>query len=221
MGKEYGRLSLLEREKLAILRAEGRSIREIGRILGRSHSSVSRELRRHGKSKEYLPEPAHNKAKAKKVRAGKRRRLKNIAIQQFTHRKLEQGWSPEQIAGRLKYHYANASISHEAIYQWIYAEAPELIGCLARRHRSRRIKGNKRKNKKSLIPNRISINERPENANLRMEMGHWESDAIVSKASKAALNVLCERKSRYTLISLLERNTATFTRNAIKDRLLR
>lgn len=221
MGKEYSQLGLLEREKLAILRAEGRSMREIGRILGRSHSSISRELKRNGKRREYLPEPAHNKAKAKKASAGTRKRLKNLAIRQFVQRKLEHGWSPEQIAGRLKYHYANASISHEAIYQWIYLEAPELIGYLARRHRRRRIKGNKRKNKKSSIPNRISINERPESANLRTEVGHWESDTIVSKASRAALNVLCDRRSRFTLISILERNTMRFTGHAIRDKLRR
>lgn len=215
MSKKYNHLKLLERERVAILRAEGRSIREIGRLLGRNHSSISRELKRYGQNKPYLPEPAHEKARQKKKVAGKRKRLKNIAIRQFVRRKLEEAWSPELIAGRLKLHYANASISHEAIYQWIYKDAPELIGYLPRRHRKRRIKGNKRRNKKSLIPNRVSINQRPESANLRSEAGHWEVDAIVSRASKAALNVLCERKSRYTLINYLEQKSVRFTKDAI------
>lgn len=215
MGKNYHQFNLIEREKIAILRAEGRSIRAIGRILGRTHSSISRELKRNHHFKTYLPQTAHEKAGEKKKKAGKRRRLKNIAIRQFVQRKLEEGWSPEQIAKRLSLHYVNASISHEAIYQWIYKEAPELIGCLPRRHKRRRLKGNKRKNKRSLIPNRINICQRPEGANLRTEEGHWEADLIVSRESKAALQVLCERKSRYTRIRYLEQKTARLTREAI------
>lgn len=215
MGKNYYQFTLIERETIAILKARGQSIREIGRLLGRPHSSISRELKRNKHFQVYIPKTAHEKAGNKKKQAAQKKRLKTLAIRQFVQRKLKEGWSPEQIAKRLSLHYANASISHEAIYQWIYKEAPEFIGYLARHHKRRRLKGDKRKNKKSSIPYRINICHRPEEANLRSEAGHWEADLIVSAESKAALQVLCERKSRYTRIKYLERRTVDESRFAI------
>ncbi len=222
MGRQYNQLNLEDREGIAILKAEGMSIRQIGKELGKSHSTVVRELKRNAppiRQGKYLPLRAHQRAKQKKVLAGWRPRLKGPLIESYVKYHLIMGWSPEQIAGRLPLDYGGLFISHEAIYQYIYEEAPNLIGYLARRHKKRYCKGHSRKYKKCHIPNRISITERPPDIGERNDVGHWESDLAVSGSGKAALNVLCERRSRYTLITKLPDKTARFNRQAILNRL--
>jgi IS30 family transposase len=222
MGREYNQLNLEDRERIAILKAEGKSIRQIGRELGRTHSTIVRELKRNAppiRQGRYLPHKAHERAKQKKILSGQRQRLKRPLIESYVKYHLKMGWSPEQIAGRLPLDYAGVFISHEAIYQYIYTESPDLIGCLARRHKKRHRKGHPRKYKKCHIPNRISIAERPPEIGERRDVGHWEADLVMSGAGKTALNVLCERRSRYTLITKLPDKTALFTRQAILQRL--
>lgn len=221
MKKHYRQLSLEEREQLAILRASGQSLRGIAKILNRHHSTLSREWNRNqtcNKAK-YIPCQAHRKACVRKQLSGYRVCLKNPEIRRYVHKRLSLFWSPELIAGRLKLDYPGFSISHEAIYQYIYREAPQLIACLPRRHAKRRIKGAYRKAKKSKIPNRISIHERPEHINDRSVFGHWEADTVVSRQNRFVLNVLVERQSRFTKITRLSRNTAHLNQRAIKLRL--
>jgi len=219
MGKKYSQLSLGDRERIAILRAEGSSIREIGKEIGRHHSTIVREFRRHNEGS-YLPLKAEKAAKLRKKVAGRRTRLKNAKIRKYVMKQLKIGWSPEQISGRLSIEKPDLSISHEAIYQFVYETSPELIGYLARRHRSRYKRGTHRKRNYCHIPNRISISDRPAEVNERSEMGHWETDMVRSGKSKASLNVLCERVSRYTHITKLKDKTASFTRHAIRRRLV-
>ena len=91
----------------------------------------------------------------------------------------------------------------------------ELIFCLVRRHKKRMEKGHNRKHQKSHIPNRVSISERPEIVEKRERIGDWESDSMVSRQSKSALNVLTDRKSRVTVLKKLQRKTAKNTKLAI------
>ena len=135
------------------------------------------------------------------------------------HEKLKLGWSPEQIAGRIAFDQPLDSISHEAIYQYIYQEAKDLIGYLPRRHKKRYRMRYLRKAKRSQIPNRILITERPEEVNQRTVFGHWETDAMISRRSKAALNVLVERMSHYTRLTKLTEKSAHLTEEAIVKRL--
>ncbi len=221
MGRQYNQLNLEDRERIAILKAEGKSIRQIGKDLGKSHSTIVRELKRHVPPRQgkYLPLRAHERARQKKVEAGWRPRLKIPFIESYVKYHLIMGWSPEQIAGRLPLDNARAFISHEAIYQYIYKEAPDLIGYLARRHKKRHRKWHSRKHRRCHIPNRISITERPPEIGERRDIGHWEADLVMSHAGKTALNVLVERRSRYTLITKQPDKTALFTRQAILRRL--
>jgi IS30 family transposase len=110
-------------------------------------------------------------------------------------------------------------VCHESIYQYIYSEADWLVGYLARRHKKRHAKGHSRKHRRSHIPNRVSISERSDDINERKEFGHWEADSIVSRASKSALNILVERKARYTKLTKLTRKTSKETRKTISRRL--
>lgn len=224
MGKRYRQLSLDERERISILKAEGRGPSEIGRLLGRDRKTIERELVRNAPpvhQSYYLPHKAHERAKERKRAAGQREWLKNAELQRHIGKKLKEGWSPELIAGRLKQKGRLSTASHESIYRWVYEKRPDLIGCLPRRHKQRHKKGHSRKHRKSHIPNRISLAERPAAADQRKEFGHWEADAMVSRASKAAGQVLVERKSRYTKLTRVERKTASQTRKVINRRLAR
>jgi len=167
----------------------------------------------------YLAHKAHERAKGRKIAAGQREWLKNSKLQRHVEKKLEEGWSPELIAGRLKQKARLSTASYESIYRWVYEKRPDLIDCLPRRHKQRHKKGHSRKHRKSHIPNRISLAERPDAANQRREFGHWEADAMVSRASKAAAQVLAERKSRYLKLTLVKQKTASQTRAVINRRL--
>ena len=222
MKKRYRHLSLEEREKLSIMKAEGRGPSEIGRLMGRDRKTIERELLRNAPpvyQGYYLPHKAHERAKERKQAAGQREWLKNLKLQRDIEKRLKEGWSPELIAGRLKLKSQSLTASHESIYRWIYEKRTDLIGYLPRRHKQRQKKGHSRKHRKSHIPNRISLSERPTAVNQRKEFGHWEADTMISRASKTATQVLVERKSRYTKLTLVKRKTASQTRTAINRRL--
>jgi IS30 family transposase len=222
MGKRYTQLSLEERERLSILRAEGKGSSEIGRLLGRDRKTIERELSRNAPPVHrgyYLPHRAHERAKGRKQAAGRREWLKSPELQRHIEELLKEGWSPELISGRLRQEESSATVSHESIYRWVYKKRSDLIGYLPRRHKQRHKKGHSRKHRKSHIPNRISLSERSEAANQRAEFGHWEADLMVSMASRVAAQVLVERKSRYLKLTQVKQKTAPLTSAAINRRL--
>ena len=123
--------------------------------------------------------------------------------------RLRAGWSPELIAGRWRRRHPEDAISHEAIYQWVYAEARHLVPCLVRAHRRRRYRGYVRgKHRRVAIPQRVSIRQRPAVVQRRRQLGHWETDTMISRASAVALQVTVERTARYTRLARLPRKGA-------------
>lgn len=225
MEKGYRHISLEERDRIAEMRSLGQTVTEMAMALGRSKSTLSRELRRNATPayKVYLSHRAHERAVTRKQEAGSRPRLKNDQVVSYVRNKLEQGLSPELIAGRIELEQSGLSISHEAIYQYIYHPKTEgraeLIGLLVRGHRKRKSKGIGRKERKTKIPNRIPIEDRPLSVENRSRFGHWEGDSLVSRKSLAALNSLVERKSRLLLLTRLQRKTAELTTDAVILRL--
>ena len=220
--RKFKRLVLLEREELAILQAKGKSIREIARIMGRSHSSISRELKFHGvmgKNIHYSPCVANDIARMKRRKAGRKKVLDNSEIRDYVEEKVKLGWAPEIVSGRLPIDKPGYVASHETIYQYVYGQSWDLVGYLPRRHRWRQPKNKLRKTQGSRIPNRLSIDLRPEVINQREEFGHWESDLLVSHQSKNALNVMVERKSRYVQVIPIPDKTAESASQAILSRL--
>ena len=218
MKKHYSQLAIEEREQIALLRVQKKSIREISRILGRHHTSISRELKRnrYSSQKAYRPYRASVKARLRKSYAARRMRLKNKVIVRYVVQKLKLGWSPEQISGRIQTNYPKFSISHEAIYQYVYNDARELIGLLPRMHKNRHAKRPYDRHKNLRVSNRPSIEERPEQVNLRLQFGHWEADSMVSGVSQAATaHVLVERRSRLVRISKLKRKGPNETKRSI------
>lgn len=123
------------------------------------------------------------------------------------------GWSPETVAGRINFEAQRKVISHEAIYQWIYAEAPHLAEYLTRHHSQRKPRGPRRK-KKVRIPLRIPLNQRSEDANNRIESGHWESDLIIGTGCFAIQSTV-ERVSRKTFLRRIPNKTANENRSAL------
>ncbi len=218
-------MSLEERDRITEMKSEGKSLRKIAKELGRSPSTLSRELRRNGTPtyRVYLSHRAHERAVKRKKESGERPRLKNEETVAYVRDKLGEGWSPELIAGKIGQDSRGAGISHEAIYQFIYDPntegREELIGQLVRGHRKRKKKGIGRKERKIRIPNRIPIEERPVSADNRSRYGHWEGDSLVSRKSLAALNSLVERKSRYLFLTRLGRKSSAQTRDAVISRL--
>ena len=223
MGKRHNQLTRDEREKISILKASGKSLREIAFLMGRHHSTLSRELRRNCFRafgfEGYGPAKAEITARKRKSEASKRPRLKNQQIRDYAEEKLKLGWSPEQISGRLKIENPSLQISYEALYQHVYAEATHLIPYLPRRHKRRRVKAKRRQSQKMPIPHRISIDQRPEEINQRQSLGHWEADSAVSRASLTSLHVLLERKSRYVKLTKMRRNSASCVRTTVTRRL--
>lgn len=214
MSKRYKHLTRRERDRIAVLTSRGVSIREVARELGRSPATISRELRRHtAEGEEYLPSQAHQEYQAQWSECHRRARLKEPAIRIYVRRKVGLGWSPEQIAGRL-WEEKRLEISHEAIYQWIYAEARELIPHLPRA-KPKRVSRRYRKHSRPRIPGRVSIWERPREVEDREQIGHWEVDTIHARGSKAVLVILTERKTRLMKLRYLPSRTALGVDGAI------
>ncbi len=143
-------------------------------------------------------------------------RLKSRVLRFEVEQHLLKGWSPEIIAGRFKRQRPELpTISTEAIYQWVYSEAPHLIDCLIRSHPRRRRKRPRQKGKKVIIQQRVSIRERPPQIQSRIEPGHWESDLIIGRGGRAVLQTSVERVSRYTTITKVADKTARRCREAL------
>jgi len=197
---------------IGIWLAEGRKIAAIARQLGRSKSTISREVRRNGpriQKRSYLPHKAQERSeKRRKSSYADRLRMNDKRTHDYVTGRLMKGWSPELIAGRISIDRARISISHEAIYRWIYSEGREYISFLTRKHRRRWRKGNSRRPHKYNIPSRVSIDDRPEVINKRGEAGHWEVDTAFFHHSSEVLQVMSERKTRYTLLAKLKDITA-------------
>jgi transposase, IS30 family len=225
MARKYNHLSYEDRIVIRVRKKAGESIRKISRELGRAPSTVSRELRRNEQftnTRVIYPIYAQMKANGRRRRSYRKPRLKTRKLQRHVIKKLQAGWSPLVIAGRLKCLQREETVSHEAIYQFIYECRPDLRACLARHHKRRkRFRQSKKFSGKPLIPFRISINDRPESVAARTAVGDWEGDLMVSKAGPEAVQVLLERKSRRVFLSKIENKTAKVVRKAIIKKLKR
>ena len=219
--QHYLQLSYEERDHIATLYAKGTSVSEIARRLHRNKSTISREISRNKAPvlNVYGACRAEYKARRRKQQAGKRPRLKNSTIRYYVVRHLRMEWTPEQIAGRLRRKYPHLSICVESIYRFIYdpkiRKQENLVPLLPRAHRIRQQRGHRHTHREPHIPERKSILERPKTIETRQQAGHWETDTVIARKSKAALHVTVERKSRYTRINKLPNRTAKQIRTSL------
>ena len=193
----HKQISYAERYALYICLKDNLSYREITKKLGRSPNSWNYEVINNGEDREsYNPDVAHFNAQLRKWNANSRNPMKNKRVWDYVLQKLNKGYSPEQIAGRIKDDHKKDKtmrISHETIYIFINSYEGrdlELAKCL-RRKKFRKLRKGRLKAlppKKTKIPNRISINKRPKIVENKKRFGDWESDLMEGRrGTKAAL----------------------------------
>ena len=203
----YTHLTQDERYQIAILLKAGHDQSDIARVMNRHKSSISRELHRNPGQRGYRPKQAHEFSQAR-MRACENGPRVPAATWAFAEAKLAELWSPEQISGYLKTN-AQPGISHETIYQRIYADK-RAGGTLHRalrcqKARKKRYGGRERR---GTIPNQVSIEQRPAIVDSRKRFGDWEGDLVIGAGQQQALVTLNERKSRYSLIAHVPFKTA-------------
>jgi IS30 family transposase len=227
MEKLHRRLTLKERIIIETLLNENKSKSYIANQLKRNRSTITREVNNWIKKPSdkydatianfFAKEEYLNKRNLNKINTHKR-------LKAFVYRGLLSGFSPEQIAGRIKVLYPNdttMSISHEAIYQHIYKHrqsylGKKLIKLLPYHHHKRREKRKFAKNRVR-IKDQVNIRQRPQHVELRLEVGHWEGDLMIGTGQKSAIGTIVERKTRYTLIiKLTNRKSETVTQQFAK-----
>ena len=121
MGRHYTQLGIEDRCELARLYAQGRSLRQIATALDRAPSTIARELKRNtSRPQGYRPQYAQEQARAR--RWGGARLDRDAGLREQVLARLKHGWSPEQIAGRLRRDAGRTIIAHETIYRFIYAQ---------------------------------------------------------------------------------------------------
>ena len=224
MGTRYGHLSLKERFEISRLRADGKSLRAIAKAIGRSASTVSRELRRNNKetkvwSGDYDPERAHSVALRRRRWNARFKLKRQPALMKIVGDLLAMGWSPQQISGRLARDNAGIRISHESIYRFIYHQSAQkdpswhrlLPRAKCRRGRQRRRGGSPLLR----IKDRVPISKRPRHVEKRKQLGHWEADLMLS-ATRQPVLVLCERASRLILVARPASKAASVVESAIR-----
>lgn len=204
---KYRHLSLEERVELYAGLKLGFSLRDIAGKLGRPHSTLVRELKRHTRyGRVYKPVLAHRRATRWATKQRYKAPLKNPDILNYVLKKLKLGWSPETISGRIGADHPGLSVSHESIYSWIYSQKwrrDTLWKYLECGHRKRRQKRGRNVVSYTQVLDTKSIDLRPETANLRLQMGHGETDLMESgRGSLAALSVTADRLTR--MVSLVK-----------------
>jgi len=219
--KRYSHFSHEEREIIMLRLQNNISKRKIAREINRNPTSIIREINRNHdrRNGEYRALLAQKKAETRKKNASCRERLKTHSLQEKVEKGLHEGWSPEQIAGRMKLKKEKHTTNHESIYLWIYNDRPDLTEYLVYSGKKRRKRAGKNRKRVQRIPNRTPIEERPEAAHSRQESGHWEADTAVSRQSKTALSIMTERKHKLTFISKLTGKTAFEMKRALTKRL--
>lgn len=183
-----------DRDEIARLHSKSCSVREIARQLGRSPSTISTELAagmwhdHNTHTSVYVAIHAQRLSEARSKLSHQHRALDYAPLEQYVRAKTQDGWSPEQICGRLQKDYpddATMRISHETIYAWIYApaQADERLWEYLPRKQKKRRKRPGRKVHKSHIPDRVSIHKRPKAVAKRKQFGHHEGDSVEGQRS--------------------------------------
>ena len=218
----YQHLTMDERNVIWRMRLLGKDQAEMARCLGRSPSTISRELRRNAQfDGRYIPGVAQIKANVRRAAHIRRPKTGNAKLMGHVAQRLERRWSPEQIAGRLGEvacrELAGVTISHQTIYRWIWADAqrsrrfrPYLrVACKPRR------KPYGTPSRRGQIPNRVSIDQRPKAVARRQRLGDWEGDTMVGKGRSGYVATCVDRASRYVVARQLDSATAAATTAAL------
>ena len=200
-----GRLSIAEREEILLGLTRSESMSSIARGLGRSPSTVTREVAANGGSANYRIWPAHVRA-SEQAKRPKSAKLDEPVLCAKVTEWLEKFWSPKEIARRLVLDFPDdpsMRISHETIYQSLFVQGRgelrrELARCLRSGRTKRRPQGFVQKRGK--IPDMVMISDRPAEVEDRAVPGHWEGDLIIGANNASAVGTLVERSTRFLLL---------------------
>jgi IS30 family transposase len=201
-------LKLEERESVSRSLAQGQSCRQIARALGRSPSTISREVARHGGRERYRAASADEQAWRNAQRPKPCRLRCQPRLRQIVAARLQAKWSPEQIAGWLKLAFPDDEtmrLSHETIYRSLYVQARGALKReLVEQLRSHRLIRRARRvgsgvDGRGRLADAVSIRERPAEAADRAVPGHWEGD-LLAGSRNSCLVTLVERHSRFTML---------------------
>lgn len=206
--KRYQQLQPEDRVTLASLVQQKYSVRAMAQVLGRSPSTVSRELRRNAQAAGYASTSARTCAQQRRLQGRPPIKLHRDGILFGLMRHfLGERWSPEQIALTLARIFPKGHehrVSHETIYNCIYAQPVgelkrELIATLRQAH-NKRVPRSKGQDRRGQIPDMVSIHVRPPEIEDRQFPGHWEGDLIKGAANASAVGTLVERTSRLLML---------------------
>lgn len=209
MPRSYTHLSLEDRRKIARWHDAKMPVLEIAMRLGRHRATIHRELKRNRfidaelqHLSGYYPLNAQSKAEAR--RAGLRKLIRHRDLCNVVVDRLKTGWTPEQIAGRLRLDGSDLQVSHETIYQFAYSKDGQAIDLWRHlpEHRRRRRGRGKRRSQAHKFADELSIKHRPAAISAREEFGNWEGDLIQFRKEFGHTNVtsLVERVSRFTIL---------------------
>jgi len=210
--KNFTHVKTAERLEIAFLQEKGYSLRSIATMLERSPNTIATEVSENATRGIYDPAKADHKAYVKR-KYSKYQGMKVVddnVTRIYVEEKLKEDWSPEQIAGRMKYVDTHIPyVSHQGIYKFVYSVYGRWVEPFLRYGKKKKLRHDV--TKKAPLENRTFIDKRPNIIGKRGRFGDWEGDFIVSgKNGSGALLVLVERKSRYPLIfKLKDRKVAT------------
>jgi IS30 family transposase len=199
-----GRLSVDERERILTGLAQAQSLSSIARSLGRSPSTITREVKANGGREHYSVWKSHHRARDQ-TRRPKPAKLRRGPLLNEVSKRLVQLWSPQEISERLRLIYPDdpeMRVSHETIYQSLYVQGRgelrrELARCLRSGHTRRKGQTGPRGGK---VTDMVMISDRPAEVEDRAVPGHWEGDLILGAGGRSAVGTLVERTTRLTLL---------------------
>ncbi len=219
---KYNQLTAADRGAIEVLLHKNYTLTEIAKEIGFSKSTVSREIKQRSTPKGYVAWSAQLNYETKRKRCRQKKKLNQSKTQKYVVSRLQKGWSPEQIAGRMKLEARVDRVCHETIYDWLYEDSwahdEEKLYQYLRYGQKKRKKQNGRSVHRSKIPNRVSIHKRPEVVKDRTEYGHWEGDSVIYPY-KMAINTINELMTGRVKFTKLKRKTAKLTAQAMSNQL--
>jgi IS30 family transposase len=208
-----------ERDRIAHLTDRGFCQKEIAQQLGRSPSTICRELARNGAGPEYYAAQAHETAQRRREERPIARRIDDPSLNETVRHGLARRWSPEQIAGRMKREHpddARQRVSAQTIYYWIEHDEHRDHWKAFLRQRGKRRRRRENAEKRADC---ARVHDRCEEIEQRLRLGDWEGDTVLGPVGTGGLVTLVDRKSRYTIICKIQTKDANHVHARIKQRL--
>lgn len=210
-------LTAADRKAIEILLNEKYTFSSIANKLKVDKSTICREVNNRSTPVGYFADTAQSDYETNREKTGRKKKLNLSITQNYVLSKIMEGWSPEQISGRMKLENRTDHLCMETIYSWIYSDpicVKDKIYQYLRLGKKRRTKHNGRKTKSLKILNKMSIHQRPLIVKAHEEYGHWEGDSVLFTHLNA-INTLNELKTGKVRFTKLERKTAQLTADAL------